>query len=188
MRARPNRATACARIAARSSVGRLARPRRRPPSTSSTRKPVTPSLDQLGHRAAAERDHRRAAGHRLDDAEAERLLEPDEVQQRVGAAEQLRSAPPARPRRCSAPGRRRSRGATALVEVPLVLDDAGDDQRQAEPLRRPRSPRPCPCRDGCARRTAGSRPARACEREARRCRCRGGSWRGSRGADGGRRR
>ena len=67
-------------------------------------------VDELGHRAASKRDHRCAAGHRLDDAVPERLVEADQVQQRVSASEQLRRAPPARPRRRSGPGRRRASG------------------------------------------------------------------------------
>src|SRR5436190_12298833 len=41
----------------------------------------------LAHRAALSSNHRRATGHRLDDAEAERLVEVDEMQQHPGAAE-----------------------------------------------------------------------------------------------------
>src|SRR5581483_5679354 len=46
----------------------------------------------LEHRSAAGCDHGGAAGHRLDDAEAEGLVEVDEVQERSCSAEQL-SAP-----------------------------------------------------------------------------------------------
>ena len=48
--------------------------------------------DDLGHRSARVRDHRRSARHRLDDAEAERLVEVDEVQKRPGPAEQVSAA------------------------------------------------------------------------------------------------
>ena len=47
-------------------------------------------VDHLGHRAAVERDHRRAAGHRLDHHQAERLRPVDREQQRVGARQECR--------------------------------------------------------------------------------------------------
>ena len=65
------------------------RRRRTAPATSRDEEPGRPVVDQLGHRAAVVGDDRRAAGHRLDDAVAERLVEVDEVQQGVGAAEDL---------------------------------------------------------------------------------------------------
>ena len=95
-------------------------------SMSSTRKPVTPCVDQLAHRAARVGDDRRAAGHRLDDAVAERLVEVDEVQQGVRSRRALRRASAA------------STGAEVahplavdvrrdlVAEVLLVLDDPGD--------------------------------------------------------------
>ena len=96
----------------------------------STRKPGQAVGDQLGHRAAGVGDDRRAACHRLDDAVAERLVEVDEVQEGVGAAEHG----------CAVGGGDRSEVADAvavdvrgdlLVEVALVLDDAGDDEAAA---------------------------------------------------------
>ena len=50
--------------------------------------PVTPVLDHLGHRAAAQRHHRGTAGHRLDHHHPERLLPLDGEQQAAGAGEQ----------------------------------------------------------------------------------------------------
>nr|GFD61221.1 hypothetical protein [Tanacetum cinerariifolium] len=44
-------------------------------------------VDQLGHRAAIDRDHRRAAGHCLDHRQAEGFVEADEVEQRRRRAE-----------------------------------------------------------------------------------------------------
>ena len=49
-------------------------------------------VDQLLHRATGNRDHGCPAGHRLDDAVAEGLVEIDQVEQRVGAAEELANA------------------------------------------------------------------------------------------------
>ena len=51
-------------------------------------------LDQLGHRASFECDHRRAARHGLDDAVPERLVEPDQVQERVSSTEELERSSP----------------------------------------------------------------------------------------------
>ena len=47
-------------------------------------------VDDLRHRAAAERQDRRAAGHRLDHGEAERFRPVDGKQQRLRVAEELR--------------------------------------------------------------------------------------------------
>ena len=58
-------------------------------------KPGAPVLDQLGHRAAVDRDHRRAAGHRLDHGQAERLVEPDQVEQRRRIAQRMEPLRPA---------------------------------------------------------------------------------------------
>ena len=58
-------------------------------STLSTTKPVTPSSIDLGHRAAAQGDDRRAARHRLDHHQAERLRPVDREQQGVGVAEEV---------------------------------------------------------------------------------------------------
>ena len=99
------------------------------PSTSLDEEAGRPVLDQLGHRAAPEGDHGRAAGHRLDDAVPERLVESDQVQQRVRATEQLRTI------RARSPGRRYDTrvpvdpGGDQLVEVLLILDDPGDHER-----------------------------------------------------------
>ena len=79
----------------------------------STRKPVVavarsaPAIEPR-----AEGDHRRAAGHRLDDAEPERLVEADQVQQRVAprrGAPTARSAPTGPTKEIRSPS---SRGAT----------------------------------------------------------------------------
>ena len=70
-------------------------------STPSTRNPVTRVGDQLGHRAPAVGDDRRAAGHRLDDAEAERLVEVDEVEQGVARRRARPTDRRRRPGRCT---------------------------------------------------------------------------------------
>src|SRR5581483_10327550 len=85
--------------------------------------------DELAEGAARTGDHRRAAGHRLDDAEPERLLEVDEMDERPRAAEQPGAAVgadraevadvlPVEPR------------LDLLLEVGAVLDDAGETERQ----------------------------------------------------------
>ena len=112
--------------------------------------------DDLGHRAARVCDHRRAARHRLDDAEAERLVEADQVQERTRAAEQ----------RCALAGLYRTD-----VADPVTVDPRRDELARSTP--RPgrsrrssaacppapprRSPRRCPSRGGSCRRRAGSR-------------------------------
>jgi hypothetical protein len=58
-------------------------------SSSSTRKPLTPGLDDLARRTLGERDDRRPAGQRLDHDEPERLLPADRHQQAPGAGEQV---------------------------------------------------------------------------------------------------
>ena len=105
------------------------RRRRRPPRRRRRESPVCPVLDQLRHRAAPERDHRRAARHRLDDAVAERLVEPDRVQQRIGAAEQRRPLLGAHRADEGHPLTVEPRR-DPLVEVLLVLDDPGDHERR----------------------------------------------------------
>ena len=156
------------------------------PSTSATRNPVTPSSISSLHRATGERDHGCAARHRLDDAVAEGLVETDQVEQCVGAAEELRtllSAHGAEKRDVLAvePRARRARRSSP---------DPGRSRRSraASPRRRRRrSLPPFPCPDGSGRRRAGSRPAPRRART-RRCRSRDGSSPGSRAAGDGRRR
>ena len=77
-------------------------------------------------------DHRGAAGHRLDDAEAERLVEVDEVQQRARATQQFAAAPRGRPGPRYVTRSPSSAGFDEPLEVLLVLDDPGD-QRAACP-------------------------------------------------------
>ena len=126
------------------------------------------------------RDHRRAAGHRLDDAEAERLVEVDQVQERPRAAEQL--AAPSRPDRADvAHALAVDMRLDELLEVVAVLDDPGDHERQAGAL-------------GDLDRLRGALVrmdppeeeqivARLLlELELAAARCRGGSWRRSRGS------
>ena len=72
-----------------------------------------PVGDQLRHRAAVERDDGRPARHRLDDAVAEGLVEVDQVQQRVRAAEQTDRVGRADGTDVTTPCRRRSAGATS---------------------------------------------------------------------------
>ena len=48
--------------------------------------------DDFRHRSAGMGDHRRAARHRLDDAEAERLVEADEVEQGPRSGKELAAA------------------------------------------------------------------------------------------------
>ena len=90
--------------------------------------------DQFRHRSARAGDHRGSAGHRLDDAEAERLVEVDQVQERARAAEQFAARARARPARGRSPALHRERFHEPL-EVLVILDDPGDQQRQARPFR-----------------------------------------------------
>ena len=89
-----------------------------------------PGVDDLAHRTALERDHRRAAHHRLDDRQAERLGEGDRVQERGCAAENLRASAGADRAEVRDPVSVDPR-LDALVEVRLVLDDAADDEPAA---------------------------------------------------------
>ena len=73
-------------------------------------KPVTPSVDHLGHGAAPSRHHRCAARQRLGHDEAEGLRPVDRIQQRERVAEELRLVLRRRPRRRT---RSRARRATA---------------------------------------------------------------------------
>ena len=82
MRSTPNRATACRRIWWRS------RPAAAVTAATAVAGVVDDKagaavIDELGHRTAAEGDDRGAAGHGLDHAEAERLVEIDQVEQGV---------------------------------------------------------------------------------------------------------
>ena len=84
-----------------------------------------PVLDQLAHRASRIGDDRRATGHRLDDAVAERLVEVDQVEQGVGTAQHLRAhggIDGAEVAHLLAVDVRRD----LVAEVLLVLDDPGD--------------------------------------------------------------
>ena len=45
-------------------------------------------INELAHGAPVKRDHRRTAGHCLDDGEAERFVKVDQVKQRYGAPEE----------------------------------------------------------------------------------------------------
>ena len=71
-------------------------------------------------------DDRCAAGHRLDHAVAEGLVEIDEVQQGVSAASTVGSSPDGVDRAEVADRARRRGAARPRAEVLLVLDDAGD--------------------------------------------------------------
>src|SRR4029077_8210364 len=73
-------------------------------------------------------DHRCSAGHRLDDAVPEWLLEADQMEERVSASEQ--TDPLHRPDRPDEPDPIAvDLRSDLLVEVPLVLDDPGDGQQ-----------------------------------------------------------
>ena len=74
-------------------------------------------------------DHRRSAGHCFDDAEAERLVEADEVEQGPRSGEELAAA--IRTYRADVPDPFPVEpGLDGSLEVVLVLNDPGDDQRQ----------------------------------------------------------
>src|SRR6202521_773476 len=94
-----------------------------------------PVLDEFGHRAPFEGDDRGAASHRLDDGEAERLVEVDQMQQRAGLAK--------RPGSWRSTDRPEIRYPVAVdargdppFEIVLVLDDAGHDQPPVRTARR----------------------------------------------------
>ena len=70
--------------------------------------------------------------HRLDDAVAERLVEVDEVQERVGVAEDGRAFGGADRPDVAHPVAVEVRR-DLLVEVALVVDDPGDDETAAGP-------------------------------------------------------
>src|SRR5688500_6573275 len=89
--------------------------------------------DHFRHTASTAGDHRRTAGHRLDDGEPKRLVEMDRVQQRIGAAQEavalfrsyttkINDAPPVDMR------------LDFLREIGMVLHDSGHDEWHAKPL------------------------------------------------------
>ena len=85
--------------------------------------------DDFGHRSAGMGDHRRSASHRFDDAEAERLVEADEVEERPRTGEEVAAAigthgADVRDSFSVEPG------LDGSLEVLLVLNDPRDDQRQ----------------------------------------------------------
>ena len=89
--------------------------------------------DDLGHRSAWMGDHRRSAGHRFDDAEAERLVEADEVEEGPRSGEELAAAirtdgADVRDPLSVEPG------LDGSLEVLVVLNDPRDDQRQTSLL------------------------------------------------------
>ena len=88
------------------------------------------AIDDLAHRPALERDHRRAAHHRLDDREAERLRESDRMEQRSRAAEDLRPAARADRAEVRHPVAVDAR-LDAFAEVRLVVDDPADHEPAA---------------------------------------------------------
>jgi hypothetical protein len=157
------------------------------PSTSSTSIPVRSWSMISGIEPRAKAITGVPHAMRLHHAEAERLVEVDEVEQRMGPAEHAAAVVPRRPVRDSAPGRRRG---------------------AARPRRgsRPRPGRCRRCRDGarlirCATSMACAVPLSGWMRPkysrwspgsgpsgTRRCRCRGGWWRRSAAPGGGRRR
>ena len=114
-------------------------------------------VDHLGHRAAAPRDHRRAAGHRLDHHEAERLGPVDREQQRRARCRGTRAsrASPISPTN-STSAARRSSGSIARSKYALSgrVDLRGDLQRHARRGARSRSRgrRASPARCGRGRR------------------------------------
>ena len=127
MRALSKRRSTDARTASGSQLPTPARPVAA--SSTDPTNPVHAVHDDLGHRAAATGDHRRPAGHRLDHAQAERLVEVDQVQQC--------RAPPRTSRLF---GAHRADVAHAVVvdvrrdlalEVVPILNDPGDDQPPA---------------------------------------------------------
>ena len=145
-------------------------------------------VDHLGDRAAAERHHRRAAGHRFDHHQAERLGPVDGEQQRRGAAEEVALLCCSSISPMNSTSGWSSSGAISRLEVVAVgrVDLGGDLQRHAACRRRSRSRdrRASPAR--CGRGTPGSRPVpdgtaagRAAGRDARRHPVlrRGSGWR-----------
>ena len=74
-------------------------------------------------------DHRRAARHGLDDAEAERLVEADEVEEGPRSGEQLAAAIGTYGTDVGDPLSAEP-GFDASLEVLVILNDPRDDQRQ----------------------------------------------------------
>ena len=64
--------------------------------------------DDLRHRPTGMRDHRRSGSHRLHDAEAKRLVEADEMEERPCTGEELAPVIGTRPGRGTEPVVRRS--------------------------------------------------------------------------------
>src|SRR4029079_15493339 len=90
--------------------------------------------DDLRHRSTWMGDHRRSARHCLDDAEAERLVEADEVKERPSSGEELAAAIGAYGADVRDPFSVEPR-LDGSLEVLVVLNDPRDDQRQAVLLR-----------------------------------------------------
>ena len=129
----------------------------------STMKPLTPSVDDLGHRAGPPGDDRRAARHRLDHHQPERL-----APSRSGRAA-----------RCASPRKSAFVGSADLadelderrleqrLDLPLevlaigVVDLGGDAQRHARCGARSRSPGRRASRARCGRGRRGTRRARS---------------------------
>ncbi len=145
-------------------------------------------VDELGHGTPVEHDDRCAARHGLDHAEPEGLVEVDEVEQRQGPAEEggtilgQHRAHELGPALGLGQARRHLR-----VEVPLILDDARQLQRDARGGRGV---------DGLNHTLVGMDaseegqvgPRRRRERARVRCRCRDEWWRRSRAPGAGRHR
>ena len=179
MRSTPNRSTACARIAARSSRPPRPRPRRRrrcrrrgspvlPSSMSSGIEPRSNAMTGVPHAIASTTLKPNGSSKPMRCSSA---CAPPSSSDRVPAPTAPMNAPgrrrsAARPARRSSAGPARCRRSRAAARTRAATSIAS----------------PCPCRDGCDRRTAGSRRAPDAARR-RRCRCRGGSSRGSRGGD-----
>jgi len=84
-------------------------------------------IDQLRHRAESEGNDRCPGGHRLDDRQAERLGEADQVQQGQRTTQQAVAL--GRPHRPDVGDVAAQLRLHLLAEVPLVLHDPGDHQR-----------------------------------------------------------
>ena len=121
--------------------------------------PAAAVLDHLRHRAAARRDHRRAARHRLDHDQAERLLPVDREERRPRVLEQL-DLLAVRDLAEVLDLVRAEMRLDELVEVLLLRPARASCPRssaaaRSRSRRRPRGARPCPGSSGRGR--AGSR-------------------------------